>query len=162
MCACRNRNGNGESRAQRPNARHRRIGNAGRAVAAILPSGPLRKRALLRACRRPRAREHRALRLSGPEENSGNSSTVPKRRTRETGWVGPMLFSVRASAIRHAGSLYICSTRPRETGLTKIKNFADGGHVLPDRMTFLTDCLHLGESPIAFPVLESKKYLCSR
>src|SRR6267378_6934116 len=131
MCACTNRNGNGENRAQRPNARHRRIGNAGRAVAAILPSRLPPKRALLRTCRRPRARERRAVCLSGAQENSWNS--LPFRRGERTkrGGSGPMLFSVRASANRHAGSLFVCSTHVRETGLTQVKNFSEEGREFP-------------------------------
>lgn len=156
MCACTNRNGSGESRAQRPNARRRRIGNAGRAVAAIRPLGPLRERTLGRTPHRGNSRERRAARPPGLEKNSGNPWNRSERRGREAGWVGSILFSVRASANRHAGSLLISSTRARETGLTKVKNFSHGE---ADRMTFLTDSLRLGELPMGFRVLELQKKL---
>ena len=87
---------------------------------------------------------------------------VPKRRTRETEWVEPMLFSVRASANRHAGSLLISSTRAGETGLTKVKNFSRGvlrasrSNDFPDRLFTSRRTTH------GFPAFEPKKYFRSR
>jgi len=66
----------------------------------------------------------------------GTHWIVPKRRTREAGWVVSVLFSVRASANRHAGSLFTYSARSGKTGLTKVKNFSGESSKISGRNEF--------------------------
>src|SRR5882672_5554915 len=85
-----------------------------------------------------------AMRAGRGRKILGPHWIVPKRRAR-SGWVGSILFSVRASANRHAGSRCICSPRADKSGLTKVKNFSDKRlrNFTPKR-SFLTECLHIG------------------
>src|SRR6266853_640211 len=117
-----------------------------------------------RSFERAAAREfsNAALYVFRDRKNLPGTHCCSEEASAKRGGFGPMLFSVRASANRHAGSLLISSTRAGETGLTKVKNFSRGvfrasrSNDFPDRLFTSRRTAH------GFPAFEPKKYFRSR